>query len=77
MIGQLVFAVTTAAGPAAPVPAVVRVLHAHAVLPAGRAAARRIEAPPQESFLIVQTEGKRLVALHAKQDLIVHHTFPC
>jgi hypothetical protein len=47
------------------------------MLAAGRATARRVETTPVVPLLIVLAEGKRLIALHAKNKLIVHHVFPC
>jgi hypothetical protein len=78
LIGQFVVVVWAAARPDPPavIPAVVRRVHANLVLPADRTAARRIEAPLAEPFLVPVTESKRLIALHTNKNLIVHHLSP-
>ena len=51
--------------PATSIPAYMPVFRTNPVLPAFRASPWRIEAPLAKSFLIPESEGKRLVALHA------------
>ena len=52
------------------------VFHAHFVLPAGLAAPRGIEALLAVSYLFFDGIGKRFVALHAEQHLVLHLNSP-
>lgn len=70
--------VRTAARPYPPAfsPAVIRLVQAHLVLPADRTAAWRIEASLFKPFLVLVTECKGFITLHAKKHLIVHNFSP-
>ena len=70
--GHCVVPLTAAVGAPTLLPSFVRVVHAHTMLSAGRTAARGVEATEVIPFLIAGTESKRLVALHAKQNSVVH-----